>query len=62
MAMFNGEEKLTENLQMLVAPSVKLRIEVLAESENRHLSEMLRILVMESLIRWEKSAPGRRKK
>ncbi len=56
------EEKKRESLQAMVTVEVRERVEKLAESEDRSLSDMTRILITESLDRWEKSAPGRRRR
>jgi hypothetical protein len=55
-------EILNENMQFLMSREDRQRVERMAESEDRSLSQMLRILVLDSLAVWEKSAPGRRRK
>jgi len=56
------EDKLIENRQVMLTQGDAQRLEELAQSENRKISEMMRILLLESLERWEKSAPGRRRR
>jgi hypothetical protein len=56
------EDKLIENRQVMLTQGDAQRLEELAQSQNRKISEMMRILLLESLERWEKSAPGRRRR
>lgn len=58
----DGTGKKSENVQTMLTQSEKQRIEWLAETEGRSISDMVRVLVLESLTIWEKSAPGRRRK
>lgn len=53
--------KKTENLQTLVTRQDRHRVERLAERENRSVSDMIRVLLLESLMVWEKSANGRKR-
>jgi hypothetical protein len=55
-------EILSENLQTLVSREDRQRVEKMANQEGRSLSQMIRILLLDSLAVWEKSAPGRRRK
>lgn len=56
------DERLNENMQAMMTREERTRIEALAETEDRSLSQMLRILILEGLQRWESSQPGRRRK
>jgi hypothetical protein len=56
------EEKKSENLQTMLTRSDRQRIEWLAGQEERSVSDMLRVLILESLHRWEKSNPGRKRR
>jgi hypothetical protein len=56
------ETKLIENRQTLLTRADAQRLDWLAETEGRKVSEMMRVLILEGLERWEKSAPGRRRK
>lgn len=60
--MINTDAKLNRNMQFMVTQGVGRRIEALALQEGDKLSNILRKLVIDSLERWEKSAPGRRRK
>jgi predicted small integral membrane protein len=58
--MVDIEEKLSVNRQTLLTASDAQRLDWMAETEQRSVSDMMRVLLLESLYRWEKSAPGRR--
>lgn len=58
----DADTKLIENRQTLLTRADAQRLDWLAETERRKVSEMMRILLLESLERWEKSAPGRRRR
>lgn len=49
-------------MQTLVTRTDKQRIEWMAESEQRSVSDMVRILVLDSLKIWEASNPGRKRR
>jgi ribbon-helix-helix CopG family protein len=54
--------KRIENLQTLVTQQDRRRVEQLAQRENRSVSDMIRVLLLESLTVWEKSANGRKRR
>lgn len=60
--MIDVENKLSELIQTKVTRSDSQRIKWLAETEQRKVADMIRVLILESLDRWEKSAPGRRRR
>jgi len=62
ISVIGGEEKKRENLQTMLTTSDRQRIEWLAKQESRSISDMLRILILESLHRWEASHPGRQRR
>ena len=53
------DERRSENMQTLVTPSDRQRIEWLAEQEDRTVSDMMRVLLLDSLKVWESSHAGR---
>jgi hypothetical protein len=55
------DEKRSENMQTMVTPSDRQRIEWMADQENRTVSDMMRVLLLDSLKVWESSHPGRRR-
>lgn len=60
--MIDVDGKKSENIQTMVTRADRQRIELLAEQERRSISDMVRVLVLESLYRWEKSNPGRKRR
>ena len=54
------EEKRSENIQAMLRPSERQRLEWLAEQENQTVSNMARVLILDSLKVWEASNPGRK--
>jgi len=55
------DEKRSENMQTMVTTSDRQRIEWMADQENRTVSDMMRVLLLDSLKVWESSHPGRRR-
>lgn len=56
------ETKLIENRQTLLCQEDAQRLDKLADDEGYKVSQFMRVLILEGLARWEKSAPGRRRK
>jgi hypothetical protein len=57
--LLDSANKLSDNVQVLLTANDKYRIECLARQEGHAMSHMLRVLLLESLYRWEQSARGR---
>lgn len=49
-------------MQTLVTPSDRQRIEWMAEQEQRTVSDMMRVLLLDSLKIWESSNAGRKRR
>ena len=61
MPLMVDDEKRSENMQTMVTTSDRQRIEWMADQENRTVSDMMRVLLLDSLKVWESSHPGRRR-
>lgn len=57
--MADINERYIENVQTLLTIPQKTRLVNMAKAEDKGLSEMIRLLILESLERWESSQPGR---
>jgi hypothetical protein len=60
--MIAPDRKRSENVQTMVTRDERSRLMQLAKHEGYPLSYLVRILVLESLAVWEKSANGRKAK
>jgi hypothetical protein len=60
--MIAPDRKRSENVQTMVTRDERSRLMQLAKHEGYTLSYLVRILVLESLAVWEKSANGRKAK
>jgi len=60
--MPDTDQRRNENMQALMTREERQRIEWLAEQEQRTMSDMLRVLILDSLKVWEKSNPGRKRR
>ena len=60
--MIAPELKRSENVQALLTRVEKDRLETLAKEQGWSVSFAARTFLLESVERWEKSAPGRRRR